>query len=194
MSKNKTTPHIISVLKEVFRTPRYLYLFLPLAILTIGVYTILLPYEFTQRVSFVNWNFLTPQMMLFSVLLGTSMAMIITLQLFSIHKVALSKTSSAPGFGFILSLLPTMTCCSPLVPTLLATLGMSGIGVASTSGTIQSFFALHQSAILSFSLIWLLITIAWSAHKIAISNCFSPLGCEINTEMESFSAVQDNQK
>ena len=62
--------------------------------------------------------------------------------------------------AFVASLLASFLCCTPIVPSLLAFIGISGMGLYTTTGTLQHFFAVHQSELLAASLV-LLAAMCW---------------------------------
>jgi hypothetical protein len=69
--------------------------------------------------------------------------------------------------------LPGLVCCSPLLPTLLATFGVSGVTLFTTTGSLQYFFAVHETAILAGSLALLVLTATRSLRRIARATCLT---------------------
>jgi hypothetical protein len=158
--------------------------FLVLGAVISAAYSVLLPFAFTQRLSLANWHFLTGRLLGFAVALGAGMAMVLTVQLYAIRRAAavrrLGGDGALSGAAFILSLLPTFLCCTPVIPTVLATLGLSAVGVYSTTGTLQRFFAIHQTAFLASSLILLGATAWWGLRRVARAGCLQGPGCPTN--------------
>ncbi len=81
------------------------------------------------------------------------------------------------GLAMTVSALPTFLCCTPVIPTLLATAGLSAISVYSTTSSLQRFFALHQTAFFAFSLALLAATGWWSLRRITRAGCLTAAGC-----------------
>ena len=158
--------------------------FLVLAVVIGAAYSVLLPFAFTQRLSLANWQFLTGRLLGFAVALGAGMALVLTVQLYAIRRAAAARRpgddGALSGAAFILSLLPTFLCCTPVIPTVLATLGLSAVGVYSTTGTLQRFFAAHQTAFLATSLILLGATAWWGLRRVARAGCLQAPGCPTN--------------
>lgn len=61
------------------------------------------------------------------------------------------------------------------------------MGLYGTTGTLQHFFAVHQTAFLSASLVLLLVTGWWGLHKVASASCLADERCAI----EEGGAVDD---
>lgn len=170
-----------AVSREMFASPRRRYGFAITAAVVIVGYTILLPFDYTQRFSPANWRYLTAGMATWSVTLGLGLAFVLTVQVFAMRRVAAARTRSAAagGLAFVASLLPSFLCCSPLVPTLLAVLGVSATGALGATGSlsVQYFFATHQTAFLAGSLILLIVTGWWGLRRVARAGCRDPAGC-----------------
>lgn len=149
--------------------------------ITLG-YTILLPFASTQRLSLANWRFLTGRLLVYAIALGAGMALVLTMQVYALRRVAALRRAAAgggamSGFAAVLSLLPTFLCCTPVIPTVLAGAGLSTVSVYSTTGSLQHFFAVHQTAFFAASLALLTATGWWSLHRLARSACLSDTGC-----------------
>lgn len=155
-------------------------LFLVLAIVITAGYSIVLPFTFTQRLGLANWQFLTGRLLAFAVALGAGMAVVLTLQAYAVRRAAAARRaggSAASGLAMAVSVLPTFLCCTPVIPTLLATAGLSAISVYSTTSSLQRFFALHQTAFFAFSLALLAATGWWSLRRITRAECLTAAGC-----------------
>lgn len=136
-----------------------------------AAYSLLLPFDFTQQLSFGNWAYLDPYLVAWSLVLGILMGLLITIQVRAMKEVASAGSSSLTGFAFLASLLPSFLCCTPIVPTILAVLGFSSLGLYRTTGTIQHFFATSQTLFLVASLVLLVVTLFWSTHRYARAQC-----------------------
>lgn len=144
-------------------------------------YTLLLPFDFTQRIELANWDYLTAYQATWSVVLGTAMGVVMMVQIYAMRRVAEARASAgaAGGAAFVVSLLPSFLCCTPFVPTALAFVGISGLSLYSTTGAVQHFFAVHQTAFLAASLMLLVLTGWWGLHKVATAACLSEDSCAV---------------
>jgi hypothetical protein len=166
-------------LTEVFGSTGRKVAFVLLGIAVALIYTLLLPFDFTQRIEFANWSFLTAYQAIWSVLLGAGMAMVLVVQGYAMRRVARAKASTGAvgGAAFVVSLLPSFLCCTPFVPTLLAFVGLSGVSLYSTTGAVQHVFAVYQTEFLTGSLLLLVLTGWWGLHKITTASCLSDSRC-----------------
>jgi hypothetical protein len=136
-------------------------------------YTILLPYNFTQRLSLANWAFLTPGLLAWSLVLGAGMAFLVVVQVHATRQAVAARAGAVGGLAFVASLLPSFLCCTPIIPTLLAFAGLSAVSLYGTTGALQYFFAVHQTPFLVGSLA-VLVLAAWSAlRKLARAACLA---------------------
>lgn len=150
--------------------------FLAAALFMAGLYTVLLPAASTQEVSLANWHYLDPELLFFSGAYGVLFAAAIMLQWRSMRRVQDRSGRSLGVAAFVGSLLPNMFCCTPIVPTLLALLGFSTVGIYGISGGVQSFFANEEIFFLVGGMILLLISIVWSLRVLRRSACALPSG------------------
>ncbi len=88
-------------------------------------YSVLLPFDYTQRVSFVNWQYFGPRYAAFTVAFALGLAWVVMLQVHAMRRIARNATAGRPRRGgpagvlaAVVSLLPSLLCCSPVVPTL----------------------------------------------------------------------------
>lgn len=176
-----------ALLADLARSPFYVTTFVCVASGVTLLYTLLLPYEYTQRFSFLNWHFLTARLLMWSVVLGLAMGVVVAVQVAAIRRIAAVRGGALTGFALIGAVLPSLLCCSPMIPTLLAFIGVSGVGLYSTSGTLQHFFAVHQTQFLAGSLALLVLSGWWGLSRAARSVCLSEEGCAVED-----SATEDN--
>ena len=153
--------------------------FLAVAIAVVLAYSLLLPFDYTQRLSFANWHYLDARLVAWSVVLGAGMATVIVLQVHAVRRVAAvrTRTGALGGLAFVGSVLPSMLCCTPIIPTVLAFVGFSTVSVYGTTGTLQHFFATHQTDFFVGSLLLMALTAWWSFHKIGNATCLTG-GCD----------------
>jgi hypothetical protein len=145
-------------------------------------YSILLPYDYTLRLSPANWRFFGPRYAAFTVAFALGLAWVVTLQVHAMRRAARAaaarprRAGRAGILAAVVSLLPSFACCSPIVPTLV---GLAGLPVAAqlrTTGTITYFFATKQNWLLGGALALLVISGLWSVHKLARAQCLAD-GC-----------------
>ena len=146
-------------------------------VITIG-YTLLLPFEFTQRLGWRNWQFLTSAQLAWSVVLGLGMAFVLTVQVYAMRRIAANRSGALTGVALVGSLLPSFLCCTPVIPTLLAFIGLSTVSVYGTTGTLQHFFATHQTDFFIGSLALLAVSGWWGLRRVAQSTCWDT-GCAV---------------
>ena len=154
------------------------FIFVLSALLVGFAYSVLLPFNYTQRVSLRNWQYLNVSSALWAVVLGLAMAVVLSVQVYAMRTITAARASTgvSGGLAFVGSLLPSFLCCTPIIPTLLAFVGVSGVGLYSTTGTLQHFFATHQTEFLVASFALLVISSWWGIRKVATAVCLSPSG------------------
>lgn len=171
----------LAVLAQVLSSRSNQILFVLLVVIIGTLYTILLPFEFTQRFSLANWNYLDPYLAAWSIVLGIGMSLVIVLQIYAMRRIRSTQTSTLSGFAFIGSILPSFLCCTPIIPTLLAFIGLSTVSVYGTTGALQHFFAVNQTAFLSGSALLLAVSGWWSIRSIARADCLNDQCCDVGT-------------
>ncbi len=144
-------------LAEVLGTPGRTAGFLVSSGVVAFFYTLLLPFGYTQRFELANWGYLDAYLLAWAVVLGLAMGLVLSVQAYAMRRVAAARAASgaAGGVAFVASLLPSFLCCTPVIPSLLAFVGVSGVGLYTTTGALQHFFAVHQSEFLAASLLLL---------------------------------------
>jgi hypothetical protein len=162
-------------LREVLGTPASGAGFAVVAVAVTLLYTILLPFDYTQRFGLANWQYLSAGLLAWSVALGVAMALVLSVQVHAMRQVAAARvrTGAAGGAAFAVSLLSSFLCCTPIVPTVLAFVGVSGAGLYSTTGALQHFFATNQTGLLAGSLALLAASGWWGLRKVARAACLS---------------------
>lgn len=145
-----------------------------LTVLAVGVlYSVLLPFEATQRVSWANWGYLDARLIVWIVLLSVGMASVVVIEVHALRQVAgrRGRQGALGGAGLVASLLPSMLCCTPVIPMALAFLGLSTVGVYSTTGALQHLFATHQTQFFVGSLTLMLVSAGWGLRDLATATC-----------------------
>jgi len=146
------------------------------------LYTILLPFDYTQRLELANWGYLNAYLVAWSILLGLAMGLVVIVQVYAMRRVAAARASAGAtgGLAFVVSLLTSCLCCTPFVAPFLAFIGVSGVGLYSATGALQHFFAVHQTEFFASSLALLGATAWWGLRKVGRAACLSGKGCGVD--------------
>lgn len=170
-----------SALAEVLGTPWRVGGFLAAAGVVTFAYSLLLPFDYTQRFELANWDYLDARLLAWAIALGLFMGLVVSVQVYAMRKVVAARTASGAvgGVAFVVSLLPSFLCCTPIIPSALAFVGVSGVGLYTTTGTLQHFFAVHQNELLAASLALLVLMVWWGLRKVARAACLSDDGCAV---------------
>jgi hypothetical protein len=151
-------------------------------------YSVLLPFDYTQRVSLGNWQYFGPRYAAFTAGFAVGLAWVVTLQVHAMRRIARNARASGGGprrggpvgaVAAVVSLLPSLLCCSPAVPTLVGLIGLPTAAQLRTTGTITYFFATKQDWLLGGALALLAATGLWSVRKLARAACLAGDGCEL---------------
>jgi uncharacterized protein YacL len=140
-------------------------------------YSVLLPFDYTQRISFANWHYLGARDLIFAGLFGLAMAWVLTLQVHAMRRIVRSSAGPSGRSGVVgmaasvVSLLPSFLCCSPIVPTVVGLFGLSAATRLHTTGRIQYFFATEQVWMLVGALALLVASGLWSTRSLARARC-----------------------
>src|SRR5258707_1220363 len=62
-------------------------------------YSVLLPFDYTQRVSFANWQYSGPRYAAFTAALAAGMAWVVTLQVHAMRRIARNAGAGRPRRG-----------------------------------------------------------------------------------------------
>ncbi|WP_249020977.1 hypothetical protein [Conexibacter sp. S30A1] len=146
-------------------------------------YSLLLPFAYTQRIELANWNYLNARYVVFSVAFAAGLAWLVALQVYAVRRVAAAgpaqaagRTGPLAGLAAVASVLPSLLCCSPILPTLVGLLGLSATARLTTTGTLQHFFATDETLVLAGALALLVLSGAWSMRKVSRAACLAD-GC-----------------
>ena len=150
-------------------------------------YSVLLPFDYTQRISLANWQYFGPRYAAFTAAFALGLGWVVTLQVHAMRRIARTAASSgrprrgglAGALAAAVSLLPSFLCCSPIVPTLVSLIGLPVATQLQTTGTITYFFATKQDWLLGGALALLAATGLWSTRKLARAGCLAGDGCEL---------------
>jgi hypothetical protein len=178
----------LAVAREVAGDPVDRIVFGAVAAVAEFGYSVLLPFDYTQRVSFANWRYFGPRYAAFTVAFAVGLAWVVTLQVHAMRRIARNARTAAGrprrgGLAGVLaamvSLLPSLLCCSPVVPTLVGLIGLPAATQLRTTGTITYFFATRQDWLLGGALALLAASVLWSVRKLARAPCLAPECCEV---------------
>lgn len=170
MPDNNVIQEIIGLFRRavtiVFSARKYqaiggvtLLLFLPL-------YLVTLPATYTGgRVGMVSLRLLTPTLAVFSVVMATLVAIIVSFTAYTMQ-IGGSANTATTTTGFVGSVLPPLLCCSPLLPTLAAAVVGVFPAAFGVSGFIQGFMATYEAEILTVATLVLLYAALQSAKGI----------------------------
>ena len=173
------SPQSWAIIRDVARDRINQTVFVATAVTVAFAYSMLLTFAYTQRFSWANWHYLSARLLVWSVGLSLAMASVVVLQIHALRKVTAvrPRTGALGGVAFLGSVLPSLLCCTPVIPTALAFLGFSTVSVYGTTGTLQHFFATHQTQFFVGSLVLIAMTAWWSVRRIAKATCLTE-GCE----------------
>jgi hypothetical protein len=159
--------------------------FMTSAVLVAFSYSLLLPFAFTQRISFANWRYLDARYIIFTFVFALGIAWLLTLQIHAVRRIARPTTGErAAGrtgpLGFlaaVISVLPSLLCCSPVLPTVVGLVGLSASTRLATTVSLQHFFATKENLLLGGALALLLASVLWSMRKLGNVACLSDECC-----------------
>ena len=173
------TPVSWMLLRDVVRDRINQIVFVVTAITVAFAYSMLLTFAYTQRFSWANWHYLNARLLGWSVVLSLAMASVVVLQVHALRKVTAvrPRTGALGGVAFVGSVVPSLLCCTPVIPTTLAFVGFSSVSVYGTTGTLQHFFATYQTQFFVGSFVLIALTGWWSMRRIAKATCWTK-GCE----------------
>ena len=161
------------------------FVFIASAVVAGFVYSLLLPFAYTQRFSIANWQYLDARYIFFTVAFALGIAWLVTLQVFAVRSIGRGSTGkdtarrSGPlgGLAAAASFLPSLLCCSPIVPTLVGILPVSVATRLHTTGRVTYFFATKENLILASALVVLAASGLWSLRRLARSACLASQCC-----------------
>jgi hypothetical protein len=159
--------------------------FVATAVLVGFGYSLLLPFAYTQRISFANWRYLDARYLAFSLAFALGIAWLLTLQIHAVRRVARAAArqggAAASGplgvLAGVVSVMPSLLCCSPILPTVIGVLGLSATTRLDTTVQLQHFFATKENLLLAGALALLLCSGLWSMRKLARAACLTDENC-----------------
>jgi len=170
MSTLRVFPEIARL---VFRQRGYRALGLLLFSGLFVLYLFLLPGAYTGgRIGLISLRYLNGPLISFAVALAAAASLTLTFNVYGFRAASKRVQGSGAGTGvglasLLASVLPTMLCCTPLVPTALALLGASTPTIFGVTGKIQGFFAAYELPILAGALMLLLYALYRSVGQLS---------------------------
>ncbi len=174
-----------TVAREVATDPTDRVVFVITAALVGFGYSLLLPFAYTQRISLANWRYLDARYLAFSLSFALGIAWLLTLQTHAVRRVqraaarqrAAGSTRTLGLLAAVISVMPSLLCCSPILPTLIGVLGLSATTRLDTTVGLQHFFATKENLLLVGALALLVGSGLWSMRKLARAACLADGGC-----------------
>jgi hypothetical protein len=144
-------------------------------------YSLLLPFGYTQRISVANWDYLDARYVLFSIAFALGLAWLVTLQVHAVRRIGRISAGERPAgrtgpigaLAAVISILPSLLCCSPILPTVIGLAGLSATTRLSTTGRLQYFFATKENLLLATSLGLLVLSGLWSMRRLSRAACLT---------------------
>lgn len=170
MPDNNVIQEIIGLFRRavtiVFSTRKYQAIGGVTLLLFLLLYLVTLPATYTGgRVGMVSLRLLTPTLAVFSVVMATLVAIIVSFTAYTMQ-IGGSANTATTTTGFVGSVLPPLLCCSPLLPTLAAAVVGVFPAAFGVSGFIQGFMATYEAEILTVATLVLLYAALQSAKGI----------------------------
>ena len=166
MNFNKYT----NALKIVFSSKRYLLVGIFTFFIFLLIYLFTLPATYTGgRIGLVSLKMLTPELGILSFAMAFLIGLILPMSIYSFRSNKKIKKLSAGGF--FVSILPSLLCCSPLIPSIVALFAASSPAAFGVGGTIQGFIAVNEIYILLGAVALLLFSFAQTAKSITQCIC-----------------------
>jgi len=166
MNFNKYT----NALKIVFSSKKYLLGGILTFFIFLLLYLFTLPATYTGgRIGLVSLKMLTPELGIFSFVMAFLVGLILPMSVYSFKSNMKIKKSGAGGF--FVSILPSLLCCSPLIPSIAALFAASSPAAFGVGGAIQGFIAVNEIYILIGAVALLLFSFVQTAKSITQCIC-----------------------
>jgi uncharacterized membrane protein YozB (DUF420 family) len=157
---------IVSALKTVLHFRAYQWIAAVSFIIFLLLYLMTLPASYTGGYSsFAALRYLTPNLIVFSVLMAALVALLMPLIIYLIRQGQKSSKSSATG-GVLVSVLTPILCCSPILPIVMGFIASLLPMLGGVLGVrIQGFIATHQTELFLFASLLLVFALYQNAKK-----------------------------
>ena len=143
----KSLNHIKDAVRIVFSSRKHIFIAVVIFIAFFVLYIFTLPATYTGgRVGIISLRMLTPLQGAFAFVMALFISLIVPFTIYA-FKMGRKAKKASTATGFIASVLPPILCCSPLLPTLVATLGAVS-PIFGFSSSLQGFIATNATYIL----------------------------------------------
>lgn len=134
------------------------------------LYFFVLPATYTGgRIGWVSLRFLDLKLVTFSLLFSFALSLIVTFTLYTFLRHKGKKSSLAAG-SFIGSILPSLFCCSPILPSFAALLGGIAPVAFRISGFLQGIIAVYETQIFIAVVVILAHSVYLNAKQVILTN------------------------
>jgi len=153
----------------VLSNKKYIATFAVMAIFAFIVYSLLLESSSlnlsAQKIAFG----LDAYALTASASLGIMLSLSIILNIFAFSRSSINHVDKASIGAVITSIAPLALCCSTIIPSVLAAIGMGASAIISTAGYIQGPLAVYEPVLLAVSFVLLALSIYITSRSIAKS-------------------------
>ncbi|MGH8111781.1 MAG: hypothetical protein ACREPL_07600 [Rhodanobacteraceae bacterium] len=130
------------------------------------LYAMILPAEFTGGViGLVSLRFLTPQLLVLALVMALLLALIGVLAVYGFRSGSGAK-SAGGVIGAILGILPSLLCCSPVLPLSIAAVAAFLPAAGSLGMPIQGFIATHEFWIYGVAIVLMVWGLYGNARRV----------------------------
>lgn len=142
------------------------------------LYLLTLPATYTGgRIGIISLKFLTPSLIIFSVLFAVLLSMTISFTVFSYRKGKGEGKTAATG-GFLVSAITPFLCCTPALPIIFSFLGgFIPLLSASRGNSVQAFIAIHETELFIGAIFLLIFALYQNAKAVTKQQT-----CRINSK------------
>lgn len=131
----------------VFSEKKYIWIAVILFSVFLAMYSFTLPAIYTGgRIGIVSIRLITVPLAIYSFVMAMLVSLIIPFTVYSIKSKGKTKKGIASG-GVVGSIIPSLLCCSPILPSIAAIFGAASPAVFRISGAIQGFIATYETYI-----------------------------------------------
>lgn len=143
----KSLTHINDAVGIVFSSRAYVALGVASFVVLFTLYAFTLPATYTGgNVGLVSLQYLNVRLGLFAFIFSVAIALLVPFSVYAFRTHARNASAAAAG-GIVGSVLPSLLCCSPLLPSLAALVGGVFPFAFGASGFLQGFIATYETEI-----------------------------------------------
>ncbi len=135
------------------------------------LYAMILPATYTGGViGLVSLRFLTPEMLVLALVMALLLALIVGLAVHGFRNGAGAK-SAGGALGAVLGILPSLLCCSPVLPLGIAAVAAVLPAAGSLGIPVQGFIATHELWIYGVAILLMLWGLYGNAGRVLSCGC-----------------------